>query len=585
MGLYNNRGRIGRLTVWLAGAFLLLGCMGATPMGTDTDDSPINGDENDPEKAYDEGLRLAAAAYDGVDLLIMVDNSGSMMEEQQILAEQFFPLINHLTQPIQGDPSWSFPRVENLNVALVTSDMGLQYGDNGDTSLSPWGVPTCDVKDHGDNGAFMPINDSVTEMSIPDDFIECEPYGNQCPDGFECADDGFCDSSDDTNLVACTDDGSDLFATSASVPNSDIAAQTACLALQGTRGCGFEQQLEAMLRGAETHPSFIEDNHVLAVVVVSDEEDCSIEDPALFSTPEWLSAVEQNIACNANATNESYLFDPARYHDRLKALKGGRDDAVVFSAIVGVPNTEESPCEGTGTELAAAECLDLTEMEIVPQEFVDPPTGSQYVHFRPACTRTNSETGMDMTVARPGRRFVKVAEDFGDDGFVQSICNEDWGPGLESVGDAIAQKLTQPCFPTAAPWTEAATDDCPECGTVSETCDLFIEYAGTADELEDFECPSDLAADLSDDEQDELLAKTITETDGDNKTVYCAIPKLPAPLACDDAADQFEDIAEMTGWTYCENGGVCEQRINATDPLRTLAAGHFFAYRCKTIVK
>ena len=502
------------------------------------------------------------------------------------MAEQFFPLINHLTQPVQGDPSWSFPRVENMNVALVTSDMGLQYGDNGDISASPTFITSCE-NPVGDNGAFMAVPTGVTMMSIPDDFIECEPYGDQCPAGFECAADGFCDSTDGTNRIACTDDGSDMFATSASVSNSDIAAQTACLALQGTGGCGFEQQLEAMLRGAETHPSFIEDSHVLAVIVVSDEEDCSIEDPALFSTEEWNSSIDQNIACNANETNESYLFDPTRYHERLKALKGGRDDAVVFSAIVGVPNAAESPCEGTGAELSAAECLDLTEMQLVPQSFIDMSTGTpiMYTHFRPACTRTDSETGTDMTVARPGRRFVKVAEDFGEDGFVQSICNEDWGPGIETVGEAVAQKLMQPCFPTAAPWTEAPSDECPECGTVSETCDLFIEYAGTTDELESFECPNGLIADLSDDEADALLAKTIVDTDGDNKTVYCAIPKLPAPLACDAAAEQFEDIEEMTGWTYCENDGACDQRINATDTVRDLASGHFFAYRCKTIVK
>ena len=580
MGHQSNRRQTRRTTAWLAGALLLMGCMGATPMGTDTDDSPMTGDGND--NVYEEGLRLSSTAYDGVDLLIVVDNSASMADEQQVLAEQFFPLINHLTQPIQGDPSWSFPRVENMNIALVTSDMGLQYGDSGDISASPTIIATCE-NPVGDNGAFTPINSDVTAVSIPDDFIECIPYGDQCPDGFECADDGFCDSTDGTNLTACTDDGSEMFSTYAEAPNSDIAAQAACLALQGTEGCGFEQPLEAMLRGAKTHPSFIEDTHVLAVIVVSDEEDCSIEDPALFTTEEWLSTIDMNMACNANETNESYLFDPARYREQLKALKGGSDDAVVFSAVVGVPIVEDNPCEGTGTELSAAECLSRDEMQLTPQEFIE--GMSSYTHFRPACMRTNSETGEDITVARPGRRFVQVAEDFGDDGFVQSICNENWGPGLEAVGDAVAQKLSQPCFPTEAPWTEASTDDCPECGTVADTCDLFVEYAGTVDELADFECPSELGADLDEDEPADLLAKTIIETDGDSKTVYCAIPKIPAPLPCDDAAEQFEDIADMTGWTYCENDGVCDQRINATDTLREIAGGHFFAYRCQTIVK
>ena len=46
----NDRGQTRQRIVWLAGASLLLGCMGATPLGTDTDDLPMNGNKDGNEE-------------------------------------------------------------------------------------------------------------------------------------------------------------------------------------------------------------------------------------------------------------------------------------------------------------------------------------------------------------------------------------------------------------------------------------------------------------------------------------------------------------------------------------------------------
>jgi hypothetical protein len=85
-------------------------------------------------------------------------------------------------------------------------------------------------------------------------------------------------------------------------------------------------------------------------------------------------------------------------------------------------------------------------------------------------------------------------------------------------------------------------------------------------------------ADLNTDDKNAYLAKTIVETeaDGDETRIYCAIPKLAAPLACEDVAGNSEEI----GWTYCENDGRCDYSVDATSAVRDIAAGHFFAYRC-----
>lgn len=202
-----------------------------------------------------------------------------------------------------------------------------------------------------------------------------------------------------------------------------------------------------------------------------------------------------------------------------------------------------------------------------------------YEHFAPACQRKNSSGQVDVTLARPGRRFVETAEQFGSNGFVHSICNEDWSPALLRTGEAIASKLNRPCFPHKAPWTEQNSSDCPNCGVVADTCDLFVEYSISNDDLETFRCPQELYEGLDENTKDAYENKTILETSDQNTKVFCAVPKVATPLACADALTA-EELEEEIGWTYCEQDERCEQMINTTKLAKDIAAGHPFAYRC-----
>ena len=177
---------------------------------------------------------------------------------------------------------------------------------------------------------------------------------------------------------------------------------------------------------------------LLAVIVVSDEEDCSIKDRELFDTPEWNGGVETlNTACNFPASNETnYLFDAQYFRDRLVSIKGGAQHAVVFGAIVGVPIESDASCEGLGDTLN--DCLDHAKMQYNPREFDE--SGSSYFHFEPACERRDErDESLILTSARPGRRYVKVAEAFGDAGYLYSICNADWSSALTEIGALIAK--------------------------------------------------------------------------------------------------------------------------------------------------
>ncbi|HEY2735400.1 MAG TPA: hypothetical protein VGI70_15490, partial [Polyangiales bacterium] len=73
---------------------------------------------------------------DKVDLLFMVDNSGSMKDKQLSLREQFPKLIKTLATGIRStDTTVSFTPVKDLHLGVVTSDMGVP---------GIAGIPGCD---------------------------------------------------------------------------------------------------------------------------------------------------------------------------------------------------------------------------------------------------------------------------------------------------------------------------------------------------------------------------------------------------------------------------------------------------------
>jgi hypothetical protein len=379
--------------------------------------------------------------FDGVDLLVMVDNSLSMAAEQEILSTGFYTLINSLVNPIIGT-DWEFPEVENVRVAIVTSDMGLQYGDNGSVEGFPYDlkVQGCTDQDSkGDDGRFMGYK--ATTINPESGEISCVDEGGQCPADWNC-NKGKCIATDATTTNCPDMPGSSSWAqTTEETKNVKLATQVACLAQQGTGGCGIEQQLEAPVRALSrtNQKEFLKESHLLAILIVSDEEDCSIKKKGLFQTKEFVSGAGVdgllNTGCNLPPENEeNFLFDTGRYYDKFIEMKDMQARAVIFAAIVGVPTGGK--CEGTGDNLEG--CLDVPKMQLKKQDFDD--GTNKFKHFAPACERSDDD-GKEVTSARPGRRYVKVARNFGSSGYVYSICNEDWSPAMYEIARVIAENV------------------------------------------------------------------------------------------------------------------------------------------------
>ena len=168
--------------------------------------------------------------------------------------------------------------------------------------------------------------------------------------------------------------------------------------------------------------------------MLSDEEDCSIEDGDLFTTDEfsdWSMPLQMNVACSRH---DEMLYDPLHYAYSLVELKDGLAGAVVFAAIVGVPPGITSPCEGWGDSLD--DCLDDPDMEIVETVIDD-----TYWFYEPACVLEESDEVI--TSAVPGRRYVELAQHLGSRAYVYSICNPDWNRGMTDIATLIASQLPE----------------------------------------------------------------------------------------------------------------------------------------------
>jgi hypothetical protein len=186
------------------------------------------------------------------------------------------------------------------------------------------------------------------------------------------------------------------------------------------------------------------------VVLLTDEDDCSVSSTEHLKPSNQLSEdspyrkEDINLRCYYHKEFEYDLR--ARYLSGLRRLRPGREDLVVFSAIAGVPAdlvaSDVLAATDFGDSVARERFYDNILDDLRMQEVVDPDTnpGSGQGNLKPSCVRTvPGEAGPSR--AYPPRRLVQLAKLFGENGMVQSICQDDLGPALDSTITLIAKSL------------------------------------------------------------------------------------------------------------------------------------------------
>ncbi len=366
---------------------------------------------------------------DGVDLLFLIDNSNSMIEEQASLVNQFPRLVaalstGEITDASTGVVTRTFPPVPSLQVGVVDSDMG----------TAGFSVPTCTDSDFGDDGILRTR--------------------------------GF------TAIAGCSGSYPSFLEFTRAQDAAAFAADMRCVASVGTAGCGFEQHLEATLKaltpstssitfaegtrghGDVENGGFLRPDSLLAVVLVADEDDCSASDGDIFNQSSERYVGDLNLRC---FQYPEALYPISRYVSGLLDLRPGSPELLLFGAIVGVP-TDLTRDSGA---IDYAAILADRRMQRAP----DPAMPSR---LTPSCNVPGRG------LAFPPVRITEVAQGLDAAGagvVLQSICQQDFSGPVDAILEKLADILGAICLPD--PHAVDAS------GTVN--CDLIEELPATGD--------------------------------------------------------------------------------------------------------
>ena len=346
-------------------------------------------DDNDPNRHNNCGTCAQ------VDLLVVMDSSGSMLQEQDALAGQIGAIVEALrTGDIDGDMMPEGEAVQDMHVGVITPDLGVG------TDAMPRSIPSCDPA-FGDDGLLR------TESAAIDESCDSLPLTRERP-----------------YLSFIPGDGE--------MTPEQFAHNWSCLVQVGVGGCGFEHPLEATLkaltpaasrirfRGATLghedglNSGFLREDSLLVIVVITDEDDCSVQDFDLLE-----GEPELNLRCHARPDALSPI---SRYVSGLLEVRDAED--LIFALVVGVPSG------GTGGVIDPniGELLSLPALE----ERVDG-TGTR---LAPSCVRPTMRGGAS---AFPPRRLLETAAGLAERGsttVLSSICGDE---PYRAVAAAILQ--------------------------------------------------------------------------------------------------------------------------------------------------
>jgi hypothetical protein len=381
----------------------------------------------------------ATGATAKLDLLFMIDDSYSMAPLQMKFADAFPSVLqSFLTDPTTGRPA-------DLHVAVVSSSLG--------------------------GGAWGNVNQCASGSHPGDD-------GGIFQQGMGGARNGLCTGLNSGETYLVTGDGDTVS------PNfsGDIGSVFSCMALLGDQGCGFESQFEsvqyALTRaqlpkglapaGDPDNGGFLRADARLAIVMLTNEDDCSVPPQSLLLYPGVNSKLDpsglgalQSYRCNEFGhlcddpaggfvkVPPPHDIDMASLGITLNACESAEDNGKTES--ISYPAGGTDPTMGhlvtVASFVAFLKGLKPDPRDVFVAAIAGPPTPYLVVPYQnPAA---NNETdpmvqhsclvtvGATTIYGDPSVRINQWVGNFGANGFFQSICAADFSPTLTSLAAAI----------------------------------------------------------------------------------------------------------------------------------------------------
>lgn len=335
---------------------------------------------------------MKAIPNPNLDILFVVDNSPSMIDKQRSLAQNFPRMIEVLENLDGGLP--------NLHIGVITSDMGTLG------SSSP--LPGPSIGQAGQGGCAGRGHDGQLLASSPalqDSFISDVAGPN------------------DTRIRNYTGELQTVFSQIASV---------------GQGGCGFEQHLASMRRALvqPANGGFLREDANLAIVIIADEDDCSVRDPALFGPDSPALGPLQSFRC----TQFGVVCDPADTSPGAKANCAPRPNSLIEDIDPFVQALLAVKPDPRMVMVAAI----VGDPEPFALELRAPPGGgSPQTALAHSCLFQGS-TGPE--VADPAVRLKAFLDAFPGRSQLTSICSADLSAPLGTIGFTAKKLVGDPCL-------------------------------------------------------------------------------------------------------------------------------------------
>jgi hypothetical protein len=278
----------------------------ATSAVSDTDAPKFDVFAGDGGGVADDGGRIGCQK---VDFLFLVDNSGSMEDEQEALLASFPGFISTIQNTLMA---------QDYHIMAIDTDASAAGG----ISIMCAPAPQCCDQ----NCQFNP---GASCNGMP-----CTPANEMCDAVLGAG------RNDDLAGDMCAIQGAQRYLVDG---QNDLPGTFECIARTGTGGDGNEQQMAALLgaigdplnAAGQCNEGFVRDDAVLVLTVMTDEED----DPN-----------------DGNDPDPNSPGNPQSWHDEVVAIKNGDPDAVVVLGLVGDPDVNGGVCpplDGTiGAEAA-----------------------------------------------------------------------------------------------------------------------------------------------------------------------------------------------------------------------------------------
>lgn len=351
-----------------------------------------------PEQGKVESKDIPVNINRDIDILFLIDKSPTMSDEQAALTANFPRFIQSLSQIEGGLP--------NVHIGVISQDIGAGgmtvgtncagTGDNGNLLATPR-VPGCTAP----NGKF------ISDIDLGN--------GNRQKNYTGTLEDTF-----------------------------------SCIATLGPNGCGFEQHLGSLEKALKNNPNnagFLRPSAFLAIIIISDEDDCSASDPSLYNPSnsaagpladfrcfEWGWECDEGYMSRSQAgtytncrprENSPYLHHPDHFVDIIKSVKADPKQVIV-STIIG-PSALTSPA--------------VRQTKVTMNT-----TMGTFAQVSPSC-----QVGTQNAFPMP--RLFDFSQQFPDRNSFFSLCNDDNGDGqadlqrgLDVIAQLIRRVVGNPCF-------------------------------------------------------------------------------------------------------------------------------------------